>query len=496
MIARELLLYWFLSSSRRYLPLATCALAIACLYLYNLGGVGVISTDEPRYAAIGQQMARSGDFVTPYLWGAPWFEKPPLLYWMSAALFAVGDKPEVAARLPVALLSLAFLTLAAWLVAREFGEEASMVSVSLLATSAGWVAYSNLCLTDLPMAVFFSLALLLALPLLRDTPDTSGLALRFAGIGACLGMGMLAKGLVPLVLVAPLCWFLRRYWRAWAWGAMAFLLVAGPWYIAIYWRQGMPFLKEFFLKHHFERLYSISLQHVQPWYYYAPVLLAALFPWTPLLAVFLGKRKRWDGRRKMLLATVVFGFAFFSVSVNKLPGYLLPLLPPLLILLGAEFEERTLADLGKKWLLAPAVLIALIPLIAKGLPDALAAGRISAFQLGHLGATELFYVMAPLAAVLLGRRLWLSWLLVLCVVSGGILLKATAYPVLDEQVSARGLWRELAQRHWTVCDAGINRDWAYGLSFYLGRELPSCGSGGRFDRELRAKGHLRPSLEE
>jgi len=174
---------------------------------------------------------------------------------------------------------------------------------------------------------------------------------------------------------------------------------------------------------------------------------------------------------------------------------LLPLLPALLVLLGAEFEMRSFAELGRKWLVAPALLIALIPLIAKGLPDALAAGKISAFHLGHLGPTAFFYVAAPLAAVWYGRRSWLSVLLVLCVVSGGILLKATAYRVLDERVSARGLWREVQARHFTVCDGGVNRDWAYGLSFYRGSELPVCGSGGSYDRELRAKGRGRPTLD-
>jgi 4-amino-4-deoxy-L-arabinose transferase-like glycosyltransferase len=274
------------------------------------------------------------------------------------------------------------------------------------------------------------------------------------------------------------------------------LLAAGPWYGAIYTRQGMAFVREFFVKHHFERLYSNSLQHVQPWYYYAPVLLAALFPWTPLLAIFARRRESWDGRRSLLLGTVVFGFVFFSVSLNKLPGYLLPLLPALFVLLGAEFEELPFAELGRKWLAPPAILIALIPHIAKELPNALAAGKVSAFQVGHVGATELFYVVAPLAAVWFGRRSWLSALLVLCVVAGGILLKATAYPALDERVSARGLWREVQREKVSVCDAGINREWAYGLSFYRGSELPACGSGVGYDRELRAKGRERPSLEE
>jgi len=204
----------------------------------------------------------------------------------------------------------------------------------------------------------------------------------------------------------------------------------------------------------------------------------------------------WDRRRALLLSTVAFGFVFFSISVNKLPGYLLPLLPALFVLLGAELEGRMLIELGKKWLLAPAMLIALIPLIAKGLPEALGTGKVSALHLGHVGPTELFYVAAPLAAVWLGRKSWLSVLLVLCVVAGGMLVKGTAYRVLDERVSARGLWREVQRRRVTVCDGGINREWAYGLSFYQGSELPVCGSKGVYGWELKANGRERPKWTE
>jgi hypothetical protein len=165
------------------------------------------------------------------------------------------------------------------------------------------------------------------------------------------------------------------------------------------------------------------------------------------------------------------------------------------VLLGAEFELRPFTEVSRKWLIAPALLIALIPPIAKGLPDALANGNITAFHLGHIGPTESFYMAAPLAVLLLGRRSWLVVLLVLCVVAGGILLKTTAYPVLDEKVSARGLWRELQNDHVAVCDGGINRAWAYGISFYRGSELPVCGHGLISERALRSRGRDRPVVE-
>ena len=96
------------------------AAAFTLLYLFGLGSAGFLGPDEPRYASIGREMARSGDWVTPRLNGSPWFEKPPLLYWMTAAANRLGLRDEWAARLPVALISLAFLAFFHRALRREF----------------------------------------------------------------------------------------------------------------------------------------------------------------------------------------------------------------------------------------------------------------------------------------------------------------------------------------------------------------------------------------
>ena len=480
---------------RRYLPLFTVAFAIACFYLYGLNRVGVLGPDEPRYAAIGRAMAHTGDFITPKLWGAAWFEKPPLLYWLTAAGAWAGLSPEGAGRLPVALLSLLFLIAAFELLRREFGFEAAAITVTLLATSAGWITYSSLCLTDLPLAVSFSLAVLIALPLVQERCCAGAHEnIRLLAIGVCIGLAMLAKGLVPVVLAAPLIWFLRGLWRKWWLAIAACLVVAAPWYVAVYVANGYPFIQEFFLKHHFERLYSAALQHVQPWYYYVPILLAGLFPWTPLLGLFGLRDQRWDERRRFLAAVFVFGFVFFSFSLNKLPGYLLPLLPSVFALIGACFETKSLAELSRLWLLPCALLIGAIPLLAQILPQALAAGRLSSVAIRGISATELFYVVLPVAVVLVARRSWIGWLLALCVVAGGIYLKTVAYPLLDRQVSARGLWREIRTPDAAICDNWISRDWAYGLAFYRGAPYPACNSG-HYPFELRSAAHGPPVLQ-
>ncbi len=322
-------------------------------------------------------MAQTGDLVTPRLWGSPWFEKPPLLYWMTAAGTALRLNVDLAGRLPVALLSLAFLVASFVLLREEFGFQTSAISTALLGTCAAWIAFSDFCLTDLPMAVFFSLAVYLSLPLLRDAPRTGHVGWRFLCIGACLGIAALAKGLVPIALALPFAWFLRRYRRMWWLGIVGCLLVAAPWYTAVYLRNGYPFVQEFFLKHHFERLYSASLEHVQPWYYYFPILLGGLFPWTPLFGLLALREPAWDQRRRFLAALVVFGFVFFSATRNKLPGYLLPLIPSLFVLLGAQFETRLVTQISRLWLLGCALLIAVIPLLTIVLPQSLALGRFS-----------------------------------------------------------------------------------------------------------------------
>jgi len=439
-------------------------------------------------------MAQTGDFVTPELWGRPWFEKPPLLYWLTAmgTVFKLG--PDLCGRLPVAFLSLCFLLLCFFLVKREFGSRAAGVSTALLATSAGWIAFSSFCLTDLPLAVFFSLAALLALPLLREEPDARRLKVTLLGIGCCIGLGALAKGLVPIALALPFAWFLRRYWRNWWIAVSACLLTALPWYWAVYARNGFPFIEELFLKHHFQRLYSASLLHVQPPYYYVPVFLGAIFPWTPFLALLAKRNQVWDPRRSFLLTILAFGFLFFSISRNKLPGYLLPLLPSFFVLLGAGFEKRRLTDLSRFWLLPSAILIAAIPLLTPVLTSSLAIGRLSHPAWAHVTSFEIAYIVLPLAVVVLPKHSFPGLLLVLCMALEGMFLKTVAYPVIDSQVSARSLWRSTVDMADQTCDGGTDRDWIYGLNYYRGESYPPCDSG-TFRYRISTHGHEAPDIE-
>jgi 4-amino-4-deoxy-L-arabinose transferase-like glycosyltransferase len=482
-----------LSSLRRYAPGFTLALALICLYLYRLAGVGVLDPDEPRYLAIGRAMTASGDYITPRLWGSPWFEKPPLLYWLTSLGTALHLGPELCGRLPVAILSLAFLTAMFFLLRAEFGSECAAIASALLAASVGWLAYSSLALTDLPLAVFYSLAVFLALPLIRLPLEQRPQTFRFMLIGVSLGFGTLAKGLVPIVLALPFFWFLRRWWRSWWISLGALLLVALPWYLAVFVRNGKPFLEEFFWKHHFERVYSASLLHVQPWWYYLPVLLGALLPWTPLFGLLFLRRVRWDERQRFLAVCAGFGLLVFSVVMNKLPGYLLPLIPSAFALLAISVSGTGHVRSLRYWLIPCAIFIGSLPLVAQILPDLLAAGKISLPRIPHIGATEAFYIATPLAVALLARRSWTGALLVLCFVAGGFYLKIAAFPVLDRTASARSTWQHLKDVKGSICDDWLARKWAYGLALYRGEPYPPCSSGA-YDFALRAYEKNAPVL--
>src|SRR5215470_1849698 len=100
------------------------ALLIYFLYFFHLTAAGMLGPDEPRYAAIGREMARSGDWITPRLWGEPWFEKPALLYWMTGIGFRLGLGEDAAPRLPVAIVSAAFLVAFFYVLRRQVGERA------------------------------------------------------------------------------------------------------------------------------------------------------------------------------------------------------------------------------------------------------------------------------------------------------------------------------------------------------------------------------------
>lgn len=459
-------------SATRVLTVAS-VVSLFVLYLFGLNRSGLLGPDEPRYAAIGRAMATTGDWITPRLWGVPWFEKPALLYWMTAAGFKVGLGAELAPRLPVALASIAFLIYFFVVLRREFGDRAAAYSAAVLATSAGWLAYSHIAITDLPMSAAFAAAMLVIMDASSEIPGKGAggaSAIRFLAAGALLGLAVLAKGLVPLALFIPVLWFLRHRIRDLALAFLAATVVAAPWYVLVTLRNGAPFLEEFFWKHHFGRFLSSALQHDRPIWFYVPVLLAGVFPWTPLLALLFSRRLFQDRRAQFLLAWFAWGFLFFSISRNKLPGYLLPLLPPVAALIGvAAAEVRTRSPKLMALLAASALLLGLVPPLEEALPQVLLVG------LSHTPLRLATFWIVP--ALLLGLGCFygektghrgLAVGLIAAFTTVAVLtIVGQVYPVLDREVSGRTIGS-------ISCLPPTSRSQRYSADYYAGRDLADC----------------------
>jgi 4-amino-4-deoxy-L-arabinose transferase-like glycosyltransferase len=352
----------------------------------------------------------------------------------------------------------------------------------LLAAAAGWMAVGNIAATDMPLAATFNASLLAALIWL-DTGRR-----RWAVIaGAFLGLALLAKGLVGAVLFLPLLWFARRDVRGLFLLFASASLVALPWYVAITLRHGMEFIRVFFLQHHFARFTQPSLLHVQPFWFYVPVLLGLVFPWTPLFALL--RRSTFQQHpERVLTAVAVCGFVFFSISANKLPGYLLPILPAVCLLLAravvqSEAPRGTLAACG--------LLLFLMPVASAALPQILLVG----LRRSTLGDVPWEYLALAVAAAM--GAWWLAKnrgtatavaLLALFTAAAWLQIKLVALPVVDQVVSARSLWRQVESHRTDACVESLNRSLSYGLNYYSVTPLPDCSVAPKPYRITQAQG--------
>lgn len=440
---------------------------LGVVYFSGLTSTGMLEPDEPRYAAIGRAMAQSGDWITPRLWNTPWFEKPPALYWTTALATKAGLGMETAPRLPVALLGFGFVLFFYFVVRREFGPAEALYATAVLGTSALWIAYSFVAVTDVPMAVFFCSALLLCFEWISGGEGSS---MRALVVGTLLGCAVLAKGLVPLVLFAPVVWPMRRRPLHLLLISSACLAVAAPWYIACTVRNGTPFLRELFWKHHFERFATASVQHVQPWWFYVPILLGAVFPWTPLIALLRPGLFR-DARLRFTGIWLLCVFVFFSLAKNKLPGYMIPLLPPASLVLGIALGWARKTRIP---LFLCALCLAITPVAVAVLPEALVVGLSRTPWHSFDARWMVLFVVAALLPLWLGIRGWRTEALTataLVAASSFLYVKMSVLPATDR---VRPFYRKHANWLDAACLQDVDRNAKYQLQYYAGREFPAC----------------------
>ncbi len=373
------------------------------VFLFGLT-IPLLGPDEPRYAQVAREMFERGDWVTPTLGGFDWFEKPALLYWLQIASYHIFGVNEFAARFGSAIFGLGtiFCLYIFGTNMSEYGELRFRFAkwlALIAATSIGLIVFSRGASFDIILT--FPIAASLTAFFVFDERERSGRSgtLPLALFYIFVGVAVLAKGLVGIVFpYAIVSFYYLLSWRrpsaklllSVLWGTLLAALVASAWYVPMYQQNGWKFIDEFFIQHHFQRYTSNKYFHPQPFHFFFWVLPLMTIPWLPFFFMALwriGKNilqtlRRSDRRLSASPATIfccawiIVPLVFFSFSGSKLPGYILPALPPCIIL-AAGAAYRWINDLPARasavrgiavatFVVIIAVLIFIVPQFADG----------------------------------------------------------------------------------------------------------------------------------
>jgi 4-amino-4-deoxy-L-arabinose transferase-like glycosyltransferase len=499
------------------------------LLLYGLvpifGGdqLGLVGADEPRYAQVAREMLEAhsnvchavdakmvprslhlkdirhsidciaGGTITPLLYGKPWLEKPALYYWRAMSFFKEFGVSDWTARLPSSSATLALVILV-FLHMRRFRPgghlDAALITTSCLAI----VSFARGASTDMQLAAPFCIGMLGWYAWYETGKKFWLFDLYFFGAAATLAKGPVA----PFLALAIILLFvgLRREWSVlrrtiWLPGVLLYLIMVLPWYIAVQ-RSNPTFYRFFFLEHNLERFATNRYQHHQPFWYYIAVLLIGLMPWT-VMAIralvdsvevsiaewkvrhnpqrYLGHTRAGDAFPEFLVLWALFPIVFFSFSGSKLPGYILPSIPPLTIL-TADYLNRVRRQGLPPWLLwSHAAVCGLLVFVLVLAPQHM--------KYETLVPSTQWLLIAGAAAVAFGaivfaiiRRWGVSQVCnatLLPVLAMLVFLLGFYGKELDINYSARPLAREIQQQApdiKLVATDRIKRDMDYGLAFY------------------------------
>ena len=504
------------------------------LLLYGLvpifGGdrLGLVGADEPRYAQVAREMLATHEqacaevharliprslskpdldaslhclvsgTVTPLLYGRPWLEKPALYYWRAMSFFREFGVSDWAARLP-STSSAAYLVVLIFLHMRRFRPgghlDAALITVSCIAI----LSFSRGASTDMQLAAPFSIGMLGWYAWYETGKKFWLFDLYFFGAAATLAKGPVAPFLALVIIFLFVA--LRREWSLlrrtiWLPGVLLYLVMVLPWYIAVQ-RRNPTFYKLFFLEHNLERFATNRYQHHQPFWYYAAVLLIGLMPWTALairalvdavqisIAEWKVRRKRvryfghqraGDAFPEFLVLWALFPILFFSFSGSKLPGYILPSIPPLTILTGDYLHRTRRAGLSRWLLLTHAAMCAVMVFVLTLAPQHMLYETLvpSVRWLTVASAVALTTAIVVALAIQRGGIAQVRNATLLPVVGLLLFLLGLHGHDLDLNYSARPLAREIAEHapgEKIIALQSVKRDIDYGLAFYLNQPL-------------------------
>ena len=359
-----------MSLLRRHWVLLVCLGLGALLLLRGLGHSGLVDETPPLFAASARAMAETGDWLTPRVNGLPRYDKPPLVYWLMGLGYLLPGQSSWnplgtwAAGLPSALATIAVMVTLAATLQRwpQAGLRRGSLASQLVALGAALayalsplnLVWGRLPVSDALFSALVSISLLLFWQAQARRQSNSHRGWRGWWRGwLVLGLAVLAKGPVAVVLVglSLLAFALSqgelgtqlRGLRAGP-GLVLTAAVALPWYLAELLVEGRPYWNSFFGYHNLQRFTAVVNDHLQPWWFFGPILVAASLPVTPLLLLGLGRALQGGARPpdqslgRLAACWLLVVLAFFTTAATKLPSYWIPATPAagLLIALAAQ----------------------------------------------------------------------------------------------------------------------------------------------------------------
>ena len=483
--------------------LGCCLLLILislCTLFYRIGSLPFIGADEPRYARIAQEMSLEGRWVTPILEGRPWLEKPPLYYWITIPFYRLFGVSETTARLGPALLSVIAAFFVFWMGSRFWGGPAGFYAAVIFITSIGVVAFGRSASTDMPLTACFTAGM--AIIGVAAVEEVAAWKVYLAYV--FLGLSILGKGPVALLLwigIALTFWLLdergnvARRWRIVP-GLVIIAAVSLPWFWLAFNENGFAFIAVFIVNHNIARYITDIHHHTQPVYYFLPVLPGLFFPWTAWLLLAwpggswsaLRSWREWDRRSLFLSCWALFPLLFFSFSHSKLPGYILPCIPPLALLVGKGIAER--CGISSPGRLEPAAWVHLV------LAGALASVFPAAFLKDYGGSLWIALLVSascliPAAfAVHFARRKSAAAAFKAVAVQGVavvLVISQFAFPAIGRRQSAREIARMVVESRQDGEPVVVYNYFSHALNYYtsyrVSDEIDDPMSLGRFAGE-------------
>ncbi len=299
--------------------------------------------DETRYLSVAWEMWQNHQFLVPHINGLPYSHKPPLLFWLIQAGWEMFGVNGWSARMTAPIFALFSILLTRHLSGKLWPKQRQIQTIVpyLFLGTLFWSFYSTLTMFDMLIS-FFSLVAWFGLWTGRDGRRY----LCWLVYAAAAGLGILAKGPVILVYIVPPAlfapWWMDREkagsWKVWYGGF--FLSVAAGILLALIWALpaaksgGEQYRQALLLGQTAGRMVH-SFAHQRPVYWYVLLLPFLLFPWPFCPSTWSAIRTlRPTSQVKFCLSSVVPGFFLLSAISGKQIHYLLPLLPPIILLIS------------------------------------------------------------------------------------------------------------------------------------------------------------------